>query len=503
MAAVRRPTRWLGALAAAIIFAGAAAPVGSDQPRGLVPTTGEARVQGSLLRLGPGAILDLGPGRELRVEGPLENAEFVLVRSGAAGQVTHGVVGPAAGLYADNGEPLGHDPPTHLPRGARSTAVLTCDGMLSLYVDGGRLVGVAPERGCEGVAQNRLATTSGLLLSSVKLDGKALPIEARGWQWAPAGLAFAAAVAVLGAAGPGAGLFLLVAPMAWLLAQRGLPVPASLALVAAAAATTGLSRARLGALSSGGLAVGGLAVAAFLTWRDATTRAPPAWIAEHAGWSLVDTGLLRRKVDVLVKRAQEEMSGEPSRPWLFALGSSSSGGGTTGDFWPTRLAKAFPELALVNIAEGGATSWHMAEVLDALDARPRACVMYMGHNDVALLLPGLTIADLVAGRPSAGGWKASVPPEDLGAVLARLSARCGTTLVLPEYEKRASESLEAWVAAARAAPGVHVRDPRPVLAAGGPGFMIDEIHPSAAGQAALADYIAAELRPLLLADGHP
>ncbi|MBM4365914.1 MAG: SGNH/GDSL hydrolase family protein [Deltaproteobacteria bacterium] len=500
---MRESTRWLGALAGAIIFAGTAAPLGSDRPRGLVPIAGDVRVEGTLLRLGPGAILELGPGRELKVEGALENAQFELVRSSAAGQVTHAVVGPAAGLYADNGELLGNEPPAQLPRGARRAAALTCDGMLSFQVDGRRLAGVAPNRGCEGVVQNRLATSSGLLLSSVTVDGKALPIEARGWQWAPAGLALAGAAAILGAAGPAAGLVLFAAPLAWLLAKLGLPVPASLAVVAAAAATTGLSRARISALSSGGLAVIGLALAAFLTWRDAATRAPPAWIAERAGSSLVDTGLLRRKVESVVSRAQKEMIGEPSRPWLFALGSSSSGGGTRGDFWPSMLAEDFPDLALVNIAEGGATSWHMAEVIEALDARPRACVMYMGHNDVAPSLPGLTIAELVAGRLAEGDWKAPVPPEDLGAVLARLSARCGTTLVLPEYEERASESMEAWAEAARAAPGVHVRDPRPVLAAGGPGFMIDEIHPSGAGQAALADYIAAELRPLLLADGHP
>ncbi len=503
MAELRESTRWLGALVGALIFAASAAPLGSDRPRGIVLIAGEARVDGALLRLGPGAILELGPGRELRVEGALENAEFDLVRSTGAGQVTHGRVGHAAGLYADNGELLGNEPPAQLPRGARQAAALTCDGMLSFVVDGRRLAGVPPNRGCEGVVQNRLGTTTGLLVAAVKVDGKAIPIEAEGWQLAPAGLALAGAAVILGAAGPAAGLVLVAAPLAWLLARVGLPVPACLSLVAAAAATTGLSRERLRAWSSGALAVLGLALAAFLTWREAATRAPPAWIADRAGASLVDTGLLRRKVDSVVSRARKEMIAEDPRPRLFALGSSSSGGGTRGDFWPSKLAETLPELALVNIAEGGATSWHMAEVIEALDARPRACVMYMGHNDVAPSLPGLTIAELVAGRPAAGGWRAPVPPEDLGAVLARLTARCAITMVLPEYETRPAEALEAWIEVARVAPGVHFRDPRPMLAAGGSSFMVDDIHPSAEGQSALAAYIAGELRPLLLADGDP
>ncbi len=496
---------WLLALAGVVMFVAVAATTTRRPPRGLSVLEGAATVEDGVLHLSPGAVVDVGEGTSVAVTGAFSGREFDLVRSAGPGQSSRGRLGEVAGIYADSGQVLGDDPPTAVHLGDASTVTLQCAGMVELLVDGRRAAAAPPVPNCDRAARLQLAAVTPVSIAGLVVEKRPVALLPA----APAASRLVGAAALGGAlgllAGPQAAGVLLLAPLALWGSKLGLPADAVLGLLWAAAASVGLSGVqRWRRVVGGALAASGLLAAAGLTWTASRDGAPPAWLADRAAWVAVDASLVRRKVDIVARRARPEVAKVDPRPQVLALGSSSSGGGTHGMFWPKMLGDALPAAHVVNLAEGGATTWHMVEVVEALDLRPAACVLYMGHNDVAPSLPGGTIKQVVEGSPlRAGTWVAPVPVGDLPPLLSRLSERCEVLLVMHEYEQRPSEHTDDWVAAARATPGVVYRDVWPLFVAGGNSFMVDEVHPSAQGQAALATFIAAELRPLLAANGHP
>jgi hypothetical protein len=305
--------------------------------------------------------------------------------------------------------------------------------------------------------------------------------------------------AVVGLSGAGAGGLLLLLPLALLMPKIGLPVAAGLllgvgaALVKGALDTAGRRAWLSGLMAAVLLVLAGVAVvrggpAAGTEGAAESQLAPVLAPAIAAG---LDIGMFQQKVDEAVATNRGALV-DDGRPLVVVFGASSSGGGTAGRFWPQVLQEERPDLHIVSLAWGGATTWHLRRIADALDVRADICVSYIGHNDLLEGMPGLTLADLEAGRPAqSGGMVAPVPLTDAAANVQALVARCGRSLLMEERVV----GREAWMATYRSMlQGVD--DAEWVDGAGAvpPEAMMDNVHPDPRGQELLGRFVAGRLR---------
>jgi lysophospholipase L1-like esterase len=223
---------------------------------------------------------------------------------------------------------------------------------------------------------------------------------------------------------------------------------------------------------------------------------PPVAAAARAAFQ---PSSLHEKVSAIVIRAhtKRRRPDGDERPELATLGSSSSGDTTLAGSWPELLQQKRPDLWVNNLAYGGATTWHMAEALDRLDRRPAACVVYLGHNDTNVALPGGTILQLLGGTPVSSRMSPPVGLDELPQIMGRITARCGATLAISEYVRGRDEFLAPWGKVVAAVPGVRFAEGATALGPERDRLIVDDVHPSHEGHARFADFVDTTLRELL------
>jgi len=492
--------RWAQVLAGALAVGAAAALGGSPGGRG--PAHGRAEGQvtaggGSAVALAPGAAWDLGPAVGVKVDGDFPAGTALVWGEGAAAITARADARP--GLYDATGAPRHDTPPSQGAAGDARTLALDCAGALRFSVNGAP-AGSLHGRACTAQPV-RLVAPAGATVRSLVRDGAPIALGARGLDPRRSALGAAAGLAAVLGLGPGVALWIAAGA---LLFATPLPGAAALPLGLALAGAGALGgagprwRRALGALTL----LAGLGGAARAVWL-AAAPAGASGAAPTLPTAALERALVEQKVDLIVTRGRASLAALPDdgRPLVVTLGSSSSGGGTPGAFWPRRLAAARPDLRVLDLAEGGATSWHMARALEGLGLRPAACLLYLGHNDTTAALPGFTLLQLEAdaARPAGDGpaaWTAPVPAADQPAVWARITARCGRSLFAVEHVPRRAADMAAIEDAMRAQPGVEVVAVGPALAALGAAGMVDDVHPSMDGQAVLAATFDAALGPV-------
>ena len=483
----------------AVIAVGLLAPA---VPKGFTILQGSVHREGEALELAPGTVLELGTGHGLEVAGNFREADLLLGPIGSPQVV--GRFGPVSGLYDGALATLGTEPrfPFHEPGLARLS--LSCnpgDHRITLALnDGWR--GFTPSADSCASTPLLLRANASARLMGAQVDEQPVSLALQPFAFIPAGIAFV----VLGIAGlalglPGWGLLLLT-PLALLAPRIGLPAGAAAWAILATATVHQATLHRGGRRGVAALVVAGsLFLSVRTVVRESVTGHGAAnALVQAATAALVDPGLVERKADLIVRRAKDQLARLPEGvPLLVALGSSSSGGNSPGRFWPQVLSEKLPELALLRLTDGGATTWHMRRAMEELDLHPRACVLYMGRNDTSPGFPGFTIAGMLRGDPPTPGlWAPPVSMEEAAENIAAIASRCELLLAVQEYVNPSDKALVAYAAMLETVEGVHYRDAGAILGTRPHAeLMLDDVHPSPAGQALLAQSIYEALVPLL------
>ena len=488
---------WLGRLGAVVAGVTAGLLAGGQLVEPLVVISGSPSVEQGVLHLEPGDLVAVGQGKTLSATGTSEGIDLVLGEPDGRHVVGH--VGSVSGLFDDQLSPLGQEPPhPFVPQPGEHTWTLDCQPPVRLVVDRTPLGTGEPVAGC-GAQPAALGAAGPTAVTTVTLDGQVVPLASTSFdpqRAATVALILLVLGVLVGAEGQA---LLLAAPLSLLGPRFGLPGEAVLALFVGAAmvqqAMTARSWRRLvsgvAALASLPLAVAGLQLVV-------DQPGEQAWDADRPVTALIDLDVVTRKVGIAEQRARKLLQTRDGRPLVVALGSSSTGGDGRQTYWPATVQAERPDLQVLNFAQGGATSWHMRQLLERLDLRPDACLFYMGHNDSMPGFPGITIRGLETGADASGGWVAPVPLEDARDNVAAIAQRCGSTLVMAEYVQGQEPMMAAYGQALADVPGVTVVDAAAVLAAlPARSAMIDTVHPSPQGHVVLGRFVAGELSALL------
>ncbi len=485
----------LGA-AGVVTLAGTAGRLHAGGPAG-VGHQGEISFAADHLTLEAGALLELGRGRSVLVEA--ESADVDLMLGDPAGRHVVGHFGAVAGLYRHDLSLMGNELPTAWQGGSHYLG-LVCGDMLEITADRRRLQAGPPE----GCVADRMWIRAGqhTVLRGAAVDGVAVVFarESVVWPHAGAGLGLGLATAlVFGLAGA---MPLLLSPLALLGPSVGVK---ALTLLGVVLATTGASaavdpsHARWRKLFGGVWALGGvgLALAAVLDFARPTNMGASALNTERPLFVAVDPAMVNRKVEQAISNFKAQKLPE-HHPRVVALGSSSSGGGTSGRFWPQILQEKLPNAQVVSLALGGSTSWHMRRILETLDLRPELCILYMGHNDQVPSFPGIGIAGLMRGdSPDPDHW---VPPVTLAEAADNVNAmasRCGAFVGVSEYAKGREPAVLAYAEMLASVPGIRVLDAASMFRGLPASAMLDDVHPSPAGQERLALLMLPTVQALL------
>lgn len=468
-----------------------------------VEVDGAAELHPDGLRVPAEVPVAVGTATELALEGTFTGElDLTLGEPGVPGTViAH--FGPRSSLLGPDLQPLGDDPAFPFIPG-RHTLHVRCSGTLTVEMDGSVRASLPAPPTCPPRPFS-LRSTDPMVLHGLELDGEPVSVSQSAVSW----------LAALVAAGLVAGLLLVVPPEAlWLLVltplvalapQLGLDPRAAWAGVYAAVAFDGArrvsGRARLVAGGAAALAVVAAAVLVALPlFGPVRGPAPDSPLATQAAKVLIDFHAAQAKVDAVVTRVRADVSARPpGRPLVIALGSSSSGGGQQGAFWPQVLQELRPDLYVVSAAEGGATSWHMRKVVERLPVKPDLCVSYLGHNDTLASFPGLSIAELERGlEPRTASFVPPVTRDEARENYAAMLQGCGRLLAMQEYARGREPTLASYAALLREVPGVIWADGGAVLA-GAPSAltMVDDVHPTPSGQRLLGAFVAERVAELL------
>ena len=488
---------WLGRLGAVVagVTAGLLAAGQLEAP--LTALSGAPTVEQGVLQLAAGDLVGVGQGKTLAATGTSDGVDLVLGEPDGRHVVGH--VGGVSGLFDDQLSPLGQEPPhPWRPEPGEHTWTLECQPPVRLTVDRTPLGTGEPVAGCDPqpAAVGAAAPTT---ITSVSVDGVQVTLASSSFDPARAvvvALVLLVLGAVLGAEGQA---LLLVSPLALLGPRLGLPGEAVLLLVVGAALVqVAMTTAGFRRVAAALLAVATLPLAVVQMQLVVDQPGEQAWDADRPVTALIDLDVVSRKVDIAEQRAGQLLKQRDGRPLIIALGSSSTGGDGRQTYWPATVQAERPDLQVLNFAQGGSTSWHMRQLMDRLDLRPKACIFYMGHNDSMPGFPGITIKGLEEDGTATDGWVAPVPLEDARENVAALAERCGVMLVMAEYVRGQEPMMAAYAQALSDVPGVTVADAAAVLSAlPARSAMIDTVHPSPQGHVVLGRFVAGELSALI------
>ncbi len=206
---------------------------------------------------------------------------------------------------------------------------------------------------------------------------------------------------------------------------------------------------------------------------------------------------LKAKVSLGVEKAKPILSQRPmDRPLVLALGSSSSGGQTAGEYWPQLVQNRLPEATVVTVALGGYTTWHLRRVLDALKVRPEVCVVYAGHNDRNASMPGASITELEKGAKSSMTLVPAVTLPEARENHLTMAAHCERYLAMAERVVGSEARMNEYAQVLQSLSGVQYLDVRTALASASD-RMLDDVHPTPEGHIVLARLVTDRVRQLL------
>lgn len=458
----------------------AAIAVGSlGEPAPSLPFQGEVRVDGSALLLDAGARIELGKGKQLAAHGEGQSWELGLGELGAA-RYHEGKIqlvdldGHAMVSVVGRPVPTGQDP------------WLRCEGRLEAGAGSQGLDhGPSRDRPC-GEEAAWIRALSPLRLEAATLDQQPVPLRS-----APrpsptrAGLALLAGALLALMVGPARLWPLLLSPLALLLPVPG---PAVLAVLAGA---SGVVR---GGGRGYGLALISLVVAAsFVLARP--TPLPADSAAAQALTPMVGPAMLQHKVDEM-QQATAPALAAASRPLIVALGGSSSGGGTHGRYWPQILQERLEGRAsVVSLAWGGATTWHLLRLMEQAQVQADICVLYVGHNDLSLALPGRSIREILANAPATQtGIVAPVPLADARANILAMRPHCAQLLAIQERVSGRDPIMAEYGAMLSTLEGVRWADGQTLVRASD---LMDDVHLHPRGHETLAVQVHREIEEWL------
>lgn len=476
---------WVGLLTVAVSIGF----LNAERPASLSVVEGEAWVRGGKLTMLPGAQVWVGEGQRLELEGHFPEGEIELISGQAPEPVVVGHVGVYTGLYSEQLVPLS----------ALQGEPWKGEGKLSLSCVSPRQFLQVPDRPvaqAEGMrCQPRRLFVRARALSEVRglwVDGVPVQLEPRGFSvgWGLGGVGVAAGLGLgLGWLGWQGGVLMplvLLAPSVQLPMGLLLVGVGALVLFLKQRESEGWRRSVVWLLLTGVLG-GGLL---FLRGRDLMQ-----WPSYQVASVLADRQTVEQKVVEGLGHVRAYMQAHPSSlRQVVALGSSSSGGGTPGRFWPQRVQEGLPNVQVIPVTQGGATTWHLREMLERLPLTPVLCILYAGHNDNTRSFPGQTIAGLMRGDvPVVQQFVAPVSLQEAQENVRAMVSKCGQLWVIPEYSKQLEAEQVAYGAALAAVPGVTLLDAASRLRAMPVEWMLDDVHPSPEGQGVLAAYVLEQL----------
>jgi lysophospholipase L1-like esterase len=498
---VNRSIQWGLAGLGVLTAAGTVGMAGRGQPVGLEHTVGELRVEQGQLVMPAGSYATFGTGQALTVE---------LRMQGQTLDLTHGTLedlhhfahlGDRMGIHDSQGTALGRGHPQAWPDRA-SHVEFACRPPLNLKLDGAGVEIAEPVGGCTPAPMG-LRATSEVRVEAITVDGVSVPIEGISLDPVPAGVALVGGLLSLALMGPAGFAVLLLSPAAPLVEALGLPAMSAMWLLYGAGASMATLKGptwRRAVAAVACLLSFGMAAHAFIG-----TIGPIGLEANDADNSAVarvlETTLgldaYERKVDQAVELYGPKLKArDATRPLVVTLGSSSTGGNDPRGFWPEYLGKELPDADVQTLAWGGATSWHMLKIMERLDVRADACVLFMGHNDTLQSVPGQSLASLERGEaPYSEAFVPPVPLPEAEVNLKALSQRCGVFVGMEEYSIGREKDLDAYAAMMDRMPEVVYLDAASELAARPQSqMMVDSVHPSPAGQRLLGRLVAEQLR---------
>jgi len=388
------------------------------------------------------------------------------------------------------------------------TVTFSCDPPLIFSMGPGCRAIAEPvmRQGCRPASMGVYARED-LRLSAVSVDGAPVALVGETMDRQAAGQALGLGLVSVALLGPAAFYLLLLAPASGALGGLGLPAASLIWLLYAAGASERLFGGKGWRRILAGLVCVGALFLAGRTW-SATLK--PLGVEATAS----DNAVLARALDAttglseyLGKVQQAVKFYEPAlrelpedKPLVVTLGSSSSGGNQPRGFWPGFLKDALPEAHVQTLAWGGSTSWHMRKLLDALEVKADACVIFMGHNDTIASTPRQSLAAMERGDPPQSSL--FVPPVPLPEAEENLRAlaeeHCEVFVGMEEYSIGREEDLDAYAAMMDAMPEVHYLDAAALLRQRPSGqVMADPVHPNVVGSRIIGERVAEELRVLL------
>ncbi len=480
---------------------------GGGVPSGLQDTVGELRVEEGQLLMPAGSYASFGEGNSIEVQARMKGVELDLTH-GTLDELHHFAhIRERIGIHDSKGTSLGRGHPQPWPEESSSVR-FTCRPHLTLEVNGAGVEIAEPVKGCPRAPMGVRATTE-VRLEKVSIDAVEVPLQGSSLDLSKAALVLVGGLLSLALLGPSAFVLLCLMPGVGLVEPLGLPAASAAWLLYGAGASMALTRGPSRRQVLAGLAcllALGLAGRSFVqTIGPIGLEATDADNVAVARVLETTMGLdaYQHKVDLAVDFYRPKLAARPKdKPLVVTLGSSSTGGNDPRGFWPEMLGKRLPEAHTQTLAWGGATSWHMRQVLKRLNVHAEACVIFMGHNDTLPSVPGQSIASLERKEePYSESFVAPVPLVEAEDNLAAIAEHCGVLVAMEEYSIGREEDLSAYAAMLVRMPQVLYLDgasqlrkrPSSVV-------MVDSVHPSPAGQAILGELVADTLRPMLLGE---
>lgn len=475
---------------------------GGERIEGLESPPPGLRLVGDTISVPAGAWLSPGPGGSIAVTlEPAASSFDLVLGSPIQPMYSAGITSDRLGIYDAEGLLIGRGGGGSYEPGQRIRFEFGCQPPLKLQLDD-RVVDIAEAPGgCQTLPLSLHAGTA-LLIDRLEVDDAPVEITARrfdGERAASAGVALATLALSLG---PASLVPLLLAPLSLLLPKLGAPVLAGVLLLVGAAGVHAASRGvrvRTGSAVAlfGLIAAAGAVVAANAP--NGLTAGDSELVARALSRQVGIEGFLH-KVQVSVDAMGPRLASRPKdKPLLLALGSSSTGGSGSGTFWPDVVAQRLPRMHVENLAVGGATTWHVRQIVDKLAVHADICVLYAGHNDTLPTLPGITLAALERGEPPQGSrFLAPVPIADARENIQAISRWCTHTLVMQELSVGREATMAEYAAMLQSLEGARWADGAARLAAAPRSVvMLDPVHPTARGHEILGDFVVEHIQDWL------